>query len=173
MPADYFPVAVLQNSLKLTTEPPRGLKANMTRCYANYSQDYIESCASKDKITVWRKLLFNLAFFHAIIQERRKFGPLGWNIRYEFNDSDLETSNIMLKGFLENQEEIPWDAILWITGMINYGGRVTDPQDTNCIATILERYLSLASLSDTYKFSPSGTYYCPPDTDIEGYRKYI
>lgn len=33
----------------------------------------------------------------------------------------------MLKGFLENQEEIPWDAILWITGMINYGGRVTDP----------------------------------------------
>lgn len=79
----------------------------------------------------------------------------------------------MLKGFLENQEEIPWDAILWITGMINYGGRVTDPQDTNCIATILERYLSQASLSDTYKFSPSGTYFAPPDTDVEGYRKYI
>jgi dynein heavy chain len=37
MPANYFPVAVLQNSLKLTTEPPRGLKANLKRCYANYS----------------------------------------------------------------------------------------------------------------------------------------
>ena len=37
MPADYFPVAVLQNSLKLTTEPPRGLKANLKRCFSNYN----------------------------------------------------------------------------------------------------------------------------------------
>lgn len=173
MPANYFPVAVLQNSLKLTTEPPRGLKANMNRQYALYDQEYLDSCAAKDKITVWRKLLFNLAFFHANIQERRKFGPLGWNIRYEFNDSDLETSNIMLKGFLENQDEIPWDAINWITGMINYGGRVTDPQDTHALATILDKYCSNASLSDSYRYSDSGIYYAPPDCTVEGYREYI
>jgi len=37
MPALYFPVAVLQNSVKLTTEPPRGMKANLKRTYANLS----------------------------------------------------------------------------------------------------------------------------------------
>jgi len=113
MPVDYFPVAVLQNSLKLTTEPPRGLKANLKRAYNNYNQEYLDSCPGKPQI--WRKMVFNLTFHHALVQERRKFGPLGWNIRYEFNDADLDTSNILLKGFLD-QDEVPWDALLQVTG---------------------------------------------------------
>jgi dynein heavy chain len=89
MPAAYFPVSVLQNSVKLTTEPPRGMRANLRRSYQNLTQDDLDGC---EKPEIWRKLVFNFSFFHAVVQERRKFGPLGWNIRYEFNDSDLETS---------------------------------------------------------------------------------
>lgn len=147
MPAEKFPVSVLQNSVKLTTEPPRGMKANLKRSYERYNQDFLNDCAKGE---TWRKLLFSLAFFHAVIQERRKFGPLGWNIRYEFNDSDLDTSNTMLKLFLESQDDIPWDACIYVFGHINYGGRVTDDNDRRCLITALEKYCNPEALKDNY-----------------------
>jgi dynein heavy chain len=134
------------------------------------NQEFIDDCSKPE---VWRKLLFSLSFFHANIQERRKFGPLGWNIRYEFNDSDLETSFTMLKLFLDATEEIPWEALNFVTGIINYGGRVTDDQDSRCIMTILDKYCNVKVLEDGYKFSPSGTYYAPPDGKIDVYRDYV
>ncbi len=39
MPEDYFPVAILQNGLKMTTEPPHGLKANLNRSFKEYISD--------------------------------------------------------------------------------------------------------------------------------------
>lgn len=52
--------------------------------------------------------------FHAIIQERKKFGPLGWNITYEFNNSDRECAMLNLQMFCEDGH-IPWDALEYIT----------------------------------------------------------
>ena len=170
MPADYFPVPVLQNGVKLTTEPPRGIKANMKKSLFDITNDYYED---SKKPETWKKLLFGLCFFHAVLQERRKFGPLGWNIRYEFNDSDLETSMTMLKIFLDEQEEIPWEAMLYVTGHINYGGRVTDDWDRVNLISILKIYSCQDILEEGYVFSESGIYYAPPIGTLEQARNYV
>ena len=134
-PASYFPVSVLQNGIKMTNEPPKGIKANMTRSYANLIKpEDFETCKMKD---AFKMILCGLCFFHANIIERRKFGPLGWNIRYAFDESDLETSMAIMRRFLDEQEVIPWDALRFVTGHINYGGRVTDDWDRRALLCIL------------------------------------
>lgn len=66
-----------------------------------------------EKGPVWRRMLFGLCFFHASVQERVKFGPLGWNIPYQFSDSDLKISMRQLQAFLlEFPESIPFKVWL-------------------------------------------------------------
>merc|ERR1719379_3269543 len=139
MPSPHFPVPVLQVSLKLTNEPPKGLRANVKRAFMPMTDEQL-SDSSKEK--QWRRLQFGLKFFHAVIQERRKFGPLGWNIRYEFNDSDLETSTTIVHNMLELDGPIPWDTLLFVIGHINYGGRVTDDWDRRCLLAMLDKYVT-------------------------------
>lgn len=79
----------------------------------------------------------------------------------------------MLKIFLDEQEEIPWAALVYVTGHINYGGRVTDDQDRRCLLTTLEKYYNTDNLLDDYTYSESGDYRCPPNGDAQSYRDYI
>lgn len=79
----------------------------------------------------------------------------------------------MLKLFLDATDEIPWEALNFVTGIINYGGRVTDDQDSRCIMTVLESFCNVKCLDKGYHFSPSGTYFAPEDGKIEVYRDYI
>lgn len=158
----------------MTTEPPHGLKSNLKRSFKEQITDEMLENECKRHSKIWRKLLFNLTFFHAIMQERRKFGPLGWNKRYEFNDTDLETSITMLKNFLNDMDMIPWDAMRYVTGEINYGGRVTDDWDRITLLCILRYYYNEQMENDeTYSFTSLKEYKTPGLERVKEFLEFI
>lgn len=93
------------------------------------------------------------------MQDRRKFGPIGWNIPYAFTFEDFDVCQKQLKLFLDEYEVIPFKVLNYLGAEINYGGRVTDDKDVRLICSILKRYINPGIVQDNYKFSASGLYY--------------
>lgn len=165
-PSKDFPTSVLQAGIKMTNEPPKGLKNNIQGSYLIdpvNKEEFFEGCANP---TAFKNLLFGLCFFHAVIQERRKYGPLGWNISYEFNESDLRICVRQLRMFIDEfPTAVPYAALKYLTAECNYGGRVTDDKDRRLITTLLEDYYCEQTVNDpNYKFGENPIYR-PPNAD--------
>lgn len=118
----------------MTLEPPSGLKQNVLGTYEALDDVAFSGCTKPEP---YKMLLWGFCFFHAIVQDRRKFGPIGWNIPYAFTNEDLMVSRRQLKIFIEEYDLVPFKVLNYIGAEINYGGRVTDDKDVRLIKTIL------------------------------------
>ncbi|XP_076986007.1 dynein axonemal heavy chain 14, partial [Tamandua tetradactyla] len=154
-PDSSFPISVLQKGLKIAVEFPQGLKSSLLQMFGySGSGEITEEIFEKpDCGPWWKKLLFSLCFFNAVINERKNYGLLGWNIPYEFSSSDLEFAIKILENVLMVQPNIPWRALRYLIGRVIYGGRVTDSWDRQCLKTLLYRFFNPEVLKVNFSFS--------------------
>lgn len=72
----------------------------------------------------------------------------------------------------EHPDKTPFDALKYLTGECNYGGRVTEALDRRTLLVLIEDYYCESILEDGYKFSPSGVYFAPTHGDVQSYKDY-
>jgi len=123
----------------------------MLASYSKVSDEQLQRCPHP----AFRSCVFVLAFFHAVVQERRKYGKVGWNVNYDFNDSDFSVSLRLIETYLEKasingDSAIPWDTLRYLVGEVMYGGRVTDNLDRRVVETYMQEYLG-DFLFDTFQ----------------------
>ncbi|KAJ8963302.1 hypothetical protein NQ318_018771 [Aromia moschata] len=177
-PVATFPIGVLQRSLKVVTEPPNGLKLNLRNTYFKMRPQTLDSCSHP----AYKRLVYVLAFFHAVVQERRRYDKIGWNICYDFNESDFNVCVTILNTYLTKalkakDTRLPWNSLKYLIGEVMYGGRVIDDFDRRIIGIYMDEYMG-DFLFDTFQpfhFYHDSTvdYVIPPDGNKEDYIAFI
>lgn len=175
-PADQIPIYLLEKSIKLTNEPPAGVKANLLRAFTYFTKDQFEDLDNRIKT-----VLFGLCYFHTVMIERRKFGAKGFNGLYPFNIGDLRDSAAVLKNYLESNQsggtKVPWDDLKYIFGEIMYGGHIVDDRDRIFCNAFLDNLMNDKLLDEANMFPfTDGTltvFKCPPAGPYEKYLEHI
>jgi dynein heavy chain, axonemal len=162
-----LPISLLQNSIKLTNEPPEGMQANLVRSWNNFNEEILDACAKQGE---FRAIVFGLCYFHACLLERKKFGVgnlpgstsgIGWNMNYPFNTGDLLCCGQTAHNYLENNVKVPWDDLVYIFGEIMYGGHIVEDWDRRLANAYLFRYFN-ESMLEGIEFFPG--FVAPPST---------
>ncbi|XP_075048644.1 cytoplasmic dynein 1 heavy chain 1 isoform X1 [Mixophyes fleayi] len=151
------PVNLLRAGRIFVFEPPPGVKANMLRTFSSIPVSRI--CKSPNERA---RLYFLLAWFHAIIQERLRYAPLGWSKKYEFGESDLRSACDTVDTWLDDTakgrqnispDKIPWSALKTLMAQSIYGGRIDNEFDQRLLNTFLDRLFTTSSFDGDFKLA--------------------
>ncbi|GAB6020623.1 Dynein heavy chain, cytoplasmic [Chamberlinius hualienensis] len=138
-----IPVNLLRAGRAFVFEPPPGVRANLLRTF-----NAVPAARMMRPPNERARLYFLLAWFHAIIQERLRYCPLGWAKHYEFNESDLRSACDTLDTWIDTTamgrtnlppEKVPWDAICILLGQCLYGGKIDNDFDQRLLTSFLSQ----------------------------------
>ncbi|KAH0814233.1 hypothetical protein GEV33_008564 [Tenebrio molitor] len=137
-----FPISLLERSVKITKEPPKGLRNKLINLFQDdpvSCPKFYANCPGKQEAFV--RLLYSLAFFHCILQERQNFGSYGWNVSYGFNKNDFFISIHELQSIVNNRLD-PLEEIVYLLEKCSYGGYVRDAMDNRLLGVIVRNYIN-------------------------------
>lgn len=164
-PSEEFPMIILQMASKINMEQPAGVAANVSRLLAIKPWQASEMCTNEfedKRQSIWQRCIFSLVLFHAIVEERRAFSPIGWNIPYEIYQHDLVISLGQLNMTLANADDLPMAGHTLLIGDCNYGGRFTDERDQWLLKILLDEIFNDNSINaDDFVLSEFGNIALP------------
>eukprot|EP01113_Clastostelium_recurvatum_P011812 TRINITY_DN1605_c0_g1_i1.p1 TRINITY_DN1605_c0_g1~~TRINITY_DN1605_c0_g1_i1.p1 ORF type:complete len:4689 (+),score=1530.43 TRINITY_DN1605_c0_g1_i1:285-14351(+) len=159
----HLPANLLRQCHILTHEPPPGIKANLQHSFGALWF----GAARMDRAPVERsRLYFLLAWFHAVIQERLRYTPLGWTKVFEFNDADQRGALDAIDYWLDlaargksnvDPDTIPWVALRTILGQTIYGGRIDNEFDMRLLNSFLSQLFTSKSFNPDFALVPGQT----------------
>eukprot|EP00801_Mesodinium_rubrum_P000083 Mrub_00083.p1 GENE.Mrub_00083~~Mrub_00083.p1 ORF type:complete len:1986 (+),score=436.27 Mrub_00083:724-5958(+) len=180
----HFPISVLQEGIKMTVETSGDVKQMMLNAYGNMYND--EMMDSSKNVDVFKSLLFGVTLFHALLIERKKFGPIGWNCAhsYDFSNEDLNVTSDQLNIMINESEggALEFKVLIYTASVINYGGRVVDDKDERFIQTFAKRFMNEdmvrkegdgGTAAVNYYFDERRKYSLPPISNQEEYKEWI
>merc|ERR1719495_1400349 len=156
-----LPVNLLRAGRIFTYEPPPGVKANLIRTFSTVPAARMMK-APHERC----RMYFLLAWFHAIVQERLRYSPLGWAKTYEFGESDLrvacDTMDTWIEATAMNRtnlppEKVPWKAIRTLLSDCIYGGKIDNEFDQRLLTSFLEKLFVPASFEGDFSLVESAT----------------
>lgn len=110
--------------VQITFEAPPGVRRNLLRSFEGWKEPLVDSGSP-----LKGQLLFLLAWFHAVVQERRCFIPQGWQKFYEFSFSDLRSGADVVQQATRNGKTPQWSYLCGLLEDAIYGGRVDSSYD--------------------------------------------
>merc|ERR1719284_2171100 len=172
-----FPIGLLQLVIKVTLEPPAGLKAGLARTYSTMVSQELLDKIDHDK---WRTLVYAQSFLHSVVQERRKFGPIGWCVPYEYNSADLDACLQFLEKHFSITimvgTPISWVTVQYMVAEAQYGGRITDDLDRELFNTYAAKWLCEDVFKPSFAFNNYASdynYKIPDGLEIQNFRDAI
>ena len=162
-----IPVNILRQGRVVMNEPPPGIRANLLDSLRSLDPKRL-STGPAEKM----RLYFLVAWFHAVVQERLRYVPLGWSKAFEFNDSDQEAALNTIDSWVASAAKgranvdpasIPWAAIRSLVRETVYGGKVDTEFDQSLLDSFVESLFSASAYDVDFALVPKSS-----DGDDEG-----
>ncbi|VUZ94664.1 dynein heavy chain, putative [Plasmodium vivax] len=173
-PDDEFPICILHGSIKISTSLSSGIKNNMRKIYKDMVKEDILEKIDDEK---YRKIIYSLSYLHCVLCERKKFGPLGWCVPYEFSITDLFASFLFIEKHLYStllvNRPIDWESIHYMLAEVQYGGKVTDDLDRELLLTYVQHYFNEDLFKMKNETGLENFYNMPKFYEITNFQNFI